>query len=170
MLAPLHKLLRKEAEWKWSMECKHAFNESKQLLVNNNLLVHFNPKRPIIIACDASPIGVGAILSIICENGQERPCSMASSTLTSAEKNYSQLHREALAVVFAIKRFHKYVYGYPFVVYTDHKPLEILLGDKKSLGIVSSVRLHRWILLLANYQYTIKYRKILKKIFRLTSG
>lgn len=83
---------------------------------------------------------------------------MASATLSVAERNYSQLHKEALAVVFAVQKFHKYLYGYPFTIYSDHKPLEILLGDKKGLSVVSSVRLHRWILILSNYQFQLKFR------------
>lgn len=133
--------MRKDVKWSWDEECILAFQSCKKLLCNNNLLVHFDPNKPIVIACDASPYGVGAILSVVVD-GQERPCYMVSSTLSKAEKNYSQIHREALAVVFAIRRFHKFVYGYSFTVYTDHQPLEKLLGDQKALSNIVSVRFH----------------------------
>lgn len=162
-LSPLYKLLRKDSVWIWTKECQTAFLESKHLMENNNILRPYDPKLPIIVACDAGPKGVGAILSNIDKDGIERPCYMVSSTLSKAEENYSQLHREALAVVFAIKRFHKFLYGYRFVVYTDHKPLEVLLGDKKALSVVASVRLHRWILFLSNYQFEIVYRPAAKQ-------
>lgn len=92
--------------------------------------MHFDPSKPIFIACDASPYGVGAILSIVDDN-VEKPCYMVSSTLSSAEKNNPHIHWEALAVVFGIKTFNKFVYGYPFTVYTDNQPLERLLGGQK---------------------------------------
>lgn len=135
----------------------NSFLSCKKLLTENDLLTHFDPAKPIVIACDASPYGVGAILSVVVD-GKERPCYMVSTTLTKSEKNYSHIHREALAVVFAIKKFHKYVYGYKFTVYTDHQPLERLLGDQKALANIVSVRFHRWILFLSNYNCVIKYR------------
>ena len=92
------------------------------------------------------------------ESGVEKPCYIVSATLSAAEKNYSQLDREALAVVFAIKKFHKFVFGYRFIVHTDHKPLESLLGDQKALSNIVSIRFHRWILFLSTYSCKITYR------------
>lgn len=162
ILAPLYNLLRKDTKWFWDRECSNAFKASKHLLCENDLLVHFDPSKQIVIACDASPYGVGAILSVVVD-GKEKPCFMVSSTLSKAERNYSQIHREALAVIFAIKRFHKFVYGYNFIVYTDHQPLEKLLGDQKALSNIVSVRFHRWILFLSNYNCHIKYRPGVKQ-------
>ena len=63
-----------------------AFQESKDLLTSNTLLVHFNP---LHLMCDASPYGIGAVLSQIDEQGIERPVAYASCTLSQPEKNYS---------------------------------------------------------------------------------
>lgn len=57
-LAPLHKLLRKHVEWKWSSEQDKAFQDSKDLLTSSRLLVHFDPKLPLLLACDASAYGI----------------------------------------------------------------------------------------------------------------
>ena len=72
-------------------------------------MVHYDNARPLVLACDASPYGLGAVLLHIIEDGQECPVAYALCTLTPAEKNYSQLEleKEALGVVFAVQKFHK---------------------------------------------------------------
>lgn len=95
--------------------------------------MHFDPDRDVILSCDASPYGVGAVLSHQMEDGSEKPIGYVSCTLTSAEKRYSQLEKEGLAVVFAVKRFHQYLYCRPFTIYTDHKPLMGLFSESASL-------------------------------------
>ena len=66
---------------------------------------------------------VEAVLSHKMSDGTERPIAFASRTLSSAEKNYSQLDKEGLACIFGVKRFHLYLYGRNFTLVTDHKPL-----------------------------------------------
>ena len=73
--------------------------------------MHFDDKLPIIFSCDASPYGVGAVLSHRMANGDERPICFASRTLTAAERKYSQLDKEALVIVFGVKKHHQYLYG-----------------------------------------------------------
>lgn len=157
-LKPLHRLLEKEAEWSWSKEADQAFKLSKQLLVDNQFLVHFDLTKPIVVSCDASPYGVGAVLSLVIDN-VERPVMFASATLNSAERNYSQLEREALAIIFAVRRFHKYVYGVPFTLLTDHAPLKTILGPKKGIPTLAAARLQRWAIVLSAYDYRLEYRK-----------
>jgi hypothetical protein len=80
-------------------------------------------------------------LSHLYSDGSERPIAYASRT---GEKNYAQLEKEALALIFWVKRFHKYLYGRRFTLVTDHKPLLAILGSKKSLSTLAVVRLQRW--------------------------
>ena len=157
-LEPLHSLLRKDVRWKWGTEQGKAFREAKKLLSSSALLVHFNPKLPMRVAVDASAYGVGAVLSHVMENGEERPVAYASRTLSSAEKNYAPTEREGLAVVFGVKKFHQYLYGHQFTVVTDHKPLLGILGEEKSISALSAARLQRWALLLSNYKYRLVYK------------
>ncbi|CAG2201443.1 unnamed protein product [Mytilus edulis] len=88
-----------------------------------SVLVHFDPKKKLILACDASPYGLGAVLSHKMDDGSDKPIAYTSRTLTSAEKNYSVLEKESLAIIFGIKKFHQYLYGHPVTIITDHKPL-----------------------------------------------
>ena len=87
------------------------------------MLVHYDPDKPLVLTCDASPYGIGAVLSHTVEDGTDRPVAYASRTLTTAEKRYSQLEREGLAVVFGTKKICNYLYGRPFEIQSDHKPL-----------------------------------------------
>lgn len=157
-LTCLYNLIRKNENWEWKQEHKEVFEKSKKLLVDINTLVHYDPRKPIVIACDASPYGVGAVMSHIIE-GEERPVMFVSSTLSAAEKNYSQLHREALAIIFAVNKFHKYIYGIRFTIQTDHQPLRAIFGDKKDIPAVAANRLQRWAIILSMYDYSICYRK-----------
>ena len=85
ILAPLYQLLQKQKKWTWGNSQERAFEMVKHLLKSSRVLVHFDDKLPIILSCDASPYGVGAVLSHRMANGEERPICFASRTLTAAE-------------------------------------------------------------------------------------
>ena len=72
-----------------------------------------------------------------------------------AERNYSQLEKEALACIFGVKRFHLYLISYPFTLCTDHKPLVWLLNERKSVPVKAAARIQQWGLTLASYVYKI---------------
>lgn len=95
-LAPLYRLLQKNTRWCWGAEQKKAFQKAKESLTSDCVLVHFDPAKPLILACDASPYGVGAVLSHRMENGKDQPIAFSSRTLAPAEKKYSQLEREKI--------------------------------------------------------------------------
>ena len=62
-------------------------------------------------------------------------------------------------MIFGTKRFHNYLYGHSFTLYTDHKPLKSLLNESKAVPTLASARIQRWALTLAAYQYNIVYKK-----------
>ena len=159
LLAPLYKLLQKDQKWIWEKEQRDSFRKSKTLLTSDTTLAHFDPEKEIILSCDASPYGVGAVISHLDEDdGSLRPTAFASRTLNAAEKNYSQLDKEGLAITFGVKRFHQFLYGRMFTIESDHKPLIHISSDNKCIPQMASARLQRWALLLSAYQYKIKYK------------
>lgn len=156
--APLYTLLRKSIPWCWGSAQQSAFKKVKALLQSSDLLVHFDPQKEIILACDASPYGVGAVLSHRMEDGTERPIAYASRSLSVAERKYSHLDKEALAIVFGVKHFHQYVYGCSFIIHSDHKPLMYIFDKTKSVPVMASARVQRWVLTLGAYTYQIRYK------------
>lgn len=158
VLAPLYKLLRKEIRWRWTGTEEKAFCASKDLLTSSALLVHFNPELELILMCDASSYGVGAVLAHRMPDGSERPIGYASRSLSASQRNYSQLEKEALALVFGVQRFHAYLFGHHFELVTDHQPLLALLHQHRPTSPQASARIRRWSLLLSAYEYTITFR------------
>lgn len=129
-LAPLFRLLQTGVEWAWDNKCQNAFDDCIAELASYKTLTHYDPKKDITVTCDASDDGIGAVLSHTID-GREYPVLFVSRVLSPAEKKYPILHREALAIVFALEKFYKYVYGKHVTVVTDQRPLEGILGNKK---------------------------------------
>ena len=158
MLHPLNNLLQQGQPWKWSEDCKHAFQEAKDTLTSSHLLVHYDPALPLRMAADASAYGVGAVISHVMPDGAERLIAYASCTLSQSEQNYAQLEKEALGLIFGVKRFHQYLFGRKFTLVTDHKPLMAILGPKKAIPSLAAARLQRWALILAAYDYDLEFK------------
>eukprot|EP00731_Ephydatia_muelleri_P007450 Em0003g1698a len=154
-----YRLTKKDIPWSWGAEELEAFQKLKDLLCTDTILVHFNPTLPIGISCDASEVGLGAVLFHWYSDGSERPIANSSKTLTKTQRGYSQIQKEALAIIFALSKFHQFLYGRTFILITDHKPLIALFGPTKATPALAANRLARWALMLSQYQYCIEYRK-----------
>ena len=159
-LAPLYSLLQKKTIWSWGKAQQQSFEKAKQQLVSSQVLAYHDSTKDLLLACDASPYGVGAVLSHRMEDGSERPIAFASQSdsLSPAEKNYTQLDKEGLAIVFGVKKFHHYLLGRHFTIQSDHKPLQHLFGKLRSVPPMASARIQRWALTLAAYHYDINYK------------
>ena len=96
------------------------------------LLTHFNPYKEVVLACDAAPYGIGAVLWHRTEEG-EKPIAYASHSLSAAGKKYAQLNKEGLSTIFCVKKFHNYLFGRKFEIRTDHKPLEHLFSENRPI-------------------------------------
>ena len=158
ILAPLYQLLRSGHPWHWSEECNRAFLVAKEKVTRTPVLAHFDGTLPISLAADASSYGVGAVISHTMPDGKERPIAFASRMLSEAERKYAQVEKEALSLVFGVKKFHQYLYGRCFSLITDHKPLTAILGPKRGVPPLATARMQRWALLLSAYDYDIVYR------------
>ena len=120
-------LLRKRAVWRWGKRQQEAFEASKRLLNSDQVLIHFQSRLDLVLSCDSSGFGVGALLSHRMPDYSERPISFASRSLSAAERNYSSLDREACAVMFGVRKFHRYLFGHKFSIITDHKTLDLFV-------------------------------------------
>ena len=131
-------ILKKEISFHWDLPQEESFSKLKNILSSTPVLTFYDVKKPVIISCDASQSGLGALLL---QDG--KPVAHASRALSSAETRYAQIEKELLAVVFAFTKFHQYVYSKDVIVESDHKPLEAIL--KKSLA-AAPPRLQRMLL------------------------
>ena len=157
LLPPLNMLTHSGGKWSWDEKCEEPFHHSKKLIYNVDILCHFDAKMPVKLACDASSYGLAAVISHVFPDGTEKPIAFASHTMTTAEHNYSQVGREALAIIFGVKRFQQYLWRRQFTLETDHKPLVSILGPKHGVPMLAATRLQRWALILLAYTYDIQY-------------
>ena len=156
-MAPLYSLLKQNQKWKWTDTQQNAFDTIKQELSDEVLLAHYNPDAEFILTCDASPFGIGAVLQQRTHDGTLHPIAFVSRTLNPAEKNYAQIEREALSIVFGAEKFRHYLLGRQFTLETDHKPLLTLFGEHKGIPEMASTRIKRWAIKLSAFQYKIQY-------------
>ncbi|XP_065075510.1 uncharacterized protein K02A2.6-like [Ochlerotatus camptorhynchus] len=154
---PLDNLLKTESKFDWNTQCQQAFDRFKQILTSDLLLTHFDPKKEIIVSADASSVGLGATISHKFSDGSIKVVQHASRALTKAEQNYSQPDREGLAIIFAVTKFHKMIFGRRFRLQTDHAPLVRIFGSKKGIPVYTANRLQRFALTLLLYDFDIEY-------------
>jgi hypothetical protein len=156
-VAPLYDLLKKNNPWQWTDREQAAFQKAKDRLLFDTCLCHYQPNLPLVVDCDASPIGIGATLSHQYPDGSLRPLAFASRKLSETEQRYAQIEKEGLAIVYSLRKFHHFLFGRQFLLHTDHKPLLHLMGPKQGIPLHAVSRLSRWALILADYQYRLEY-------------
>lgn len=151
--SPLTRLTRKRVAFHWDDACEQAFNSLKQSLLTAPILSFPENEGMFILDTDASAFGLGAVLSQIQGQGEEKVLAYASRTLNPAQKNYCTTKRELLAVVTFLKQFRHFLYGQKFLLRTDHAPLIWLKNFKDPEGMLA-----RWLSVIETYNFEIQYR------------
>ncbi|XP_065204056.1 uncharacterized protein K02A2.6-like [Planococcus citri] len=141
----------------WTKECNDAFQKIKSEIASDRVLCHFDPKKKLVLATDASLYALGAVLSHVDEQG-ERPIAFASRKLTPTEARYSQIDRESLGIYWGVKKFFNYLYGRKFELLADCQPLQLIFNATASKPSLYATRLLHYALFLQGFNYTIKYR------------
>ena len=124
---PLRELTRKNATYEWTPACEIAMTQLKEKLTTAPVLAFPAVDRDFTVETDASISGIGAVLSQRQDEGKLHPVAYASRSLSAAERNYSVTELETLAVVWALTRFHHYLYGQSVTVITDHAAVRAVL-------------------------------------------
>ena len=150
---PLCNLLLKDATFEWTEECQKSFQKIISLLTSAPIMQSPDWSLPFELMCDASDYAVGAVLGQRKE-GKPHVIYYASRTLNSAQMNYTTTEKELLAVIFALDKFRSYLIGSSTVVYSDHAAVRYLMSKQDA-----KPRLIRWILLLQEFNLTIKDKK-----------
>lgn len=116
---PLRELTRDDTDWKWTKSEELEFTRIKDIVSNISTLKYYDIGKPLIIESDASAFGLGAVLY-----QDKGVVAYASRTLTKTEKNYAQIEKELLAIVFACTRFDQMIAGnHNILEKTVHRPL-----------------------------------------------
>ncbi|GJW38168.1 putative reverse transcriptase domain-containing protein [Tanacetum coccineum] len=144
---PLTLLTQKNKTYVWGDKQEEAFRIMKEKLCNAPVLALLDGPNDFVVYCDASNQGFRCVLM---QRG--KVIAYASRQLKTHEKNYTTHDLELGAVVFALKIWRHYLYGTKSVIYMDHKSLQYIFYQKEL-----NMRQRRWIELLSDYEYEIKY-------------
>ena len=112
LVEPLNRL--RTSEWRFEEEERKCFDQLKERLTSNEVLTFYDPELPLRLDCDASSYGLGAVISHVDKDGVDKPVEFISRTLSPTERRYAQIDREALSIIWAVKRFHCYLYAREF--------------------------------------------------------
>ena len=150
---PLNELTRKDQKWQWGPAQQTAFENLKEELISERVMAFPNLNQPFILYTDACDYAVGAILCQEDADGHERPIQYVSAQLSSTQRRWATIEKEAFAVIYALKKLQPYLLGSDCTVYTDHKPLLSFF-----VGEVKNTKIQRWAILIAEFGIRIKYR------------
>ncbi|XP_031339506.1 uncharacterized protein K02A2.6-like [Photinus pyralis] len=159
LMRPIYDLLKQNQKYKWTSNCEKSFKEIKSIIASDQILAHFDPNLPIVVQTDASQDGIAGALFNKNKNGILKPVAFISRSLMPAEKNYSVLDKESLAIYWSVKKLYQYLMGQQFTIQTDHRPLVSILGETKGIPQMAASRLQRWSAFLSGFSYKLEYIK-----------
>ena len=151
-LKPINALRAKNVQFNWTPECQSAFDNLVKELSSNPVIKPYDLNKEASLTTDASEKTIGGVLT-----QEGHPVIYVSRTLNDSEKNYSNIEREALAVVFCVTRLKQFLSGRHFTIITDHKPLQFIYHPAKEIPKVASARIARWAIQLMAFDFDIKH-------------
>ncbi|KAG7547992.1 Zinc finger CCHC-type [Arabidopsis suecica] len=149
LAAPLTEIIKKDVGFKWEQAQDDAFHALKEKLTNAHVLVLPDFLKTFEIECDASGVGIGAVLM-----QDKRPIAYFSEKLGGATLNYPTYDKELYALVRALQTWQHYLWPKEFVIHTDHESLKHLKAQQKL-----NKRHARWVEFIETFPYVIKYKK-----------
>ncbi|XP_012532687.1 uncharacterized protein K02A2.6-like [Monomorium pharaonis] len=161
-LQPLHACLQKN-RFEWIEDCQKAFEQAKKDLKLAEVLINYDPKKELILTCDASDYGLFAVLSHPTPDGY-RPIAFASKTLLASEKKYAPIDKKARAIIFGVRKYYDYLYGRDFILRTDNQPLARILGSKRGIPIMAARRLQSYVIFLSAFRFRVEYVPLTKNV------
>ncbi|XP_052481185.1 uncharacterized protein LOC128035479 [Gossypium raimondii] len=149
LAAPLTSPIKKNSTFHWGKEQENSFNLIKNCLTKAPLLALPDFSKTFEIECDASGVGIGAVLT---QDG--RPIAYFSEKLNGAVLNYPVYDKEMYALIRALKTWQHYLWPKEFVIHSDHEALKHIKGQHKL-----NKRHAKWVEYLESFPYVIKYKK-----------
>lgn len=145
----LRLLLKKNVPWHWNINHQTEFEKLKKLISSAPVLTYYDGNKQLTLSVDASQSSMGAVIL-----HDKHPIAYASKSMNEAQKRYSQIEKELLAIVYGCTKFHRYIYGQSVNVETDHKPLVAIFN--KNLSDIPQ-RLQRMMLKLQQYDLSVRH-------------
>ena len=149
LAAPLTEVIKKDVGFKWEQAHEEAFQSLKEKLTHAPVLALPDFLKTFEIECDASGIGIGAVLM-----QDKKPIAFFSEKLGGAMLNYPTYDKELYALVRALQTWQHYLWPKEFVIHTDHESLKHLKGQQKL-----NKRHARWVEFIETFPYVIKYKQ-----------
>lgn len=106
---PLNNLLKKNVKWNLSYNCQNALNNIKRILILDLSLAHFDPAAKIVVASNTSEYSIGTVMKHKYKDSNMDAVVHVSHSLIVAEENYNQIEKEALAIIFDLNKFHRFL-------------------------------------------------------------
>jgi hypothetical protein len=138
----------KVGSFSWSPAAQQAFEVIKSKLTETPVLKLPDFAQPFEVACDASHVGIGGVLS-----QQRHPIAYFSEKLNETRRRYPAYDLELYAIIQSLKYWRHYLINREFVLYTDHDSLRHIQSQKKP-----NARHARWVDYLQQFTFVLKHK------------
>ena len=124
------------------------------MLLQDKVLIIYDPKMPLVIARGSSSYDLGAVLS----HRTLRTIAYATRSMSEIEEKYSQIEKESLSLDWGMKKFQTYLEGHNFTLVTDQQPLKYIMDPERAVSVTAAARIQRWCLFLDAFLYRTEFR------------